>query len=204
MINYFPQIQDNFPTAIQYRVFDITGVWLPNTFELAILIQVRQPGDIAISPEPYSSPAFIGTAMRWQSPVGTLGRSLKNGAGISNDGKYYVGEGVNEDDFVIYPPEALITIEPVVGETFEGHSRVFASPTDNTVIHTNFHWQYKTIQHFDTWGHHFDCWRTGLWEYSSNHVYNYVFAGGVGMVDFWHGTLNENGQVVGSRFYFFP
>lgn len=200
---YFPQAQ-NSPVTIPYRVFNITGVWIPETFAFPIITQERQDHDIAITPEPYSSPAFVGTAMRWQNHLGKLGASLKNGVGISADGIFYIGEGVNESNLVIHPPEALITANPVAGESIEAYSRIFASPTDNTLLDPAFHWQYKTIQHYDTWGHHKDCWHTGLWEHSTNHVYNYIFSKAVGMVDFWHGELDENNIATGVRFYYYP
>jgi hypothetical protein len=198
---YYPQTEDN---TIQYRVFSINAVWLSDTFLLPIRSQVRQEHDILITPEPYSSPAFIGTKMQWANYLGKLAGSLKVGTGISPEGKYYLGEGVNELEMVISPPEALLTYNSVVGEIIDCHSRVFTNSYDNTILIPDFHWTYRTIGHYNTWGHYSDCWHTGLYEHTSNYVYNYVFANGVGMIDFWYGALNPNNNVTGMRFYAFP
>lgn len=196
---HFPQ--DN---ILEYLVFSMTGVWQPVTMELSILTQSQFPNNMIITPVPYKSPAFIGTAMQWSTSSGIVGGSLKNGVAVSNNGKYYMGEGVNELDHVIYPPEALLTATPIATEIIDMHSRILKSPWDNTVIIPDFHWRYRTIAHYDTWGHHTDCWRTALWEYSSSFVYNYVFARDVGMVDFWYGNLSADNQVTGMRLYYLP
>lgn len=186
---------------IEYLVFDITGVWSENTYELSITTQAQRPYMISVTPEPYDCPAFSGTKMQWQNPVGTQARSLKNGVMVSSNGLYYLGEGINENDNFIYPYEALLTHAPVAGETIEEVSRVFAGCADNTIIVPEFRWRYKTIAHYDTWGDFSDVWRTGLHEYPNSHVYNYVFARDIGMVDFWHGSVDVNHNVVGVRFY---
>lgn len=187
--------------GIEYRVFDITGQWSANTFELSILTQVRRPDNILITPEPMQCPGFAGQKMQWQNPVGTPARSLKNGPAVSSNGKIYLGEQINENDNLIYPPEAILTHQPVVGETIEEHSRVCESGWDGTVLIPDFHWKYKTIS-MGAWGPHLDTVRTGLYEITSAHVYNYVFAAGIGMVDFWHGVLlDTQGNLNGTRYW---
>lgn len=187
--------------GIEYLVFDITGVWDEETAQLSISTQSPPIKTILIAPEPYNCPAFSGTLMQWKKPNGIPLGSLKNGVMVSSNGTYYLGEGINENNNFIYPYEALLTYAPVAGETIEEVSRVFAGCADNTVIIPAFYWKYRTIGHYDQWGDFSDVWRTGLHEYTSKHVYNYVFAKNIGMVDFWHGSVDENNNVVGTRFY---
>jgi hypothetical protein len=192
---YFPM-----DAKINYLVFNITGHWDEATFAFSIDTQTQRPNTISITPEPIKCPAFTGTKMVWENYLGTK-TSLMDGKTVSSNGKYYIGEGINENSNLIYPYEALLSYSPIAGESIEEHSRVFTGCSDNTIIVPDFHWKYKTIAHYATWGDFSDVWRTGLHEYTSMHVYNYVFANGIGMVDFWHGSVDANGNVTGFRFY---
>lgn len=194
--SYMPNNQ-----SIEYLVFDITGTWDESTSQLSITTQSAPLKILSILPEPYNCPAFSGTLMQWTKENGTSAGSLKNGVMVSSNGKYYLGEAINESNNFIYPYEALLTYNPVAGETIEEVSRIFTSCENNTVIIPAFHWKYKTIAHYESWGDYSDVWRTGLHEYTSNHVYNYIFAKNIGMVDFWHGSIDENNNVIGTRFY---
>lgn len=196
LINYFPAV-----SRIEYRVFDITGEWSEAGYTLSINSQTRRDNNIAVTPESYSCPAFSGTKMQWENPVGNKTRSLKNGPGVSSNDIYYIGEGINENDNFIYPYEAILTYNPIAGEVIEQRSKVFTSCLDNTVIVPSFHWKYKTIAHYETWGGFADVWRTGLHEITSNHVYNYIFAKDIGMVDFWHGSIDKYNNVKGVRYF---
>jgi len=188
--------------SIEYLVFDITGVWDENTSQLSITTQSAPLKTLTISPEPYNCPAFSGTLMQWTKENGTSAGSLKNGVMVSSSGTYYLGEAITENNSFIYPYEAILTYNPIAGETIEEVSRVFASCYDNTVVIPAIYWKYKTIAHYKVWGGFSDVWRTGLREYTSNHVYNYVFAKNIGMVDFWHGSIDENNNVIGTRFLY--
>jgi len=188
--------------SMEYLVFDITGVWDESTSQLSITTQSAPLKTLTISPEPYNCPAFSGTLMQWTKENGTSAGSLKNGVMVSSSGTYYLGEAITENDSFIFPYEAILTYNPIAGETIEEVSRVFASCYDNTVVMPAIYWKYKTIAHYKVWGGFSDVWRTGLREYTSNHVYNYIFAKNIGMVDFWHGSIDENNNVIGTRFLY--
>ena len=191
-------------TSITYVSIPITGTWHENTMALDVNTQSTSDGQVEITS--FRNPELDTFVAYWHAPGPpplpiNYRSALQDAYGYYLYGKpgalIYVGELVNEFEQVIRPPEAILTMSPIVGENFTRMSRVY---TDG-VITTRIHWKYRTIAHYDTWGPFADCWRTALWEYDSTHVYNYVFARDVGMVDFWHGALDAQGNVVGHEYF---
>jgi len=198
---YFPM---EVGESITYIQIPITGTWHEDTMALDIDARGDTTGQIVIS---FSRNPVLDTFVNyWHLPEVPplpvfLSSSLQNSYGYYLYGKpgalIYVGELVNEFGQIIRPPEALLTMSPIAGENFTRMSRVY---TDDAIT-IRIHWKYQTIAHYDTWGPFVDCWRTALWEYDSNHVYNYVFQHGVGIVDLWHGTVDAQGNVVGVEYW---
>jgi len=202
MTTNYPYFSNPESPGLLYNVFDIDALWIPDTFCLSINKQVKRGYQVCITPTAYHSPAFQGTEFRWTAAKrGNFLGSLKNGAALSGNNKPYIGEGVNEVNSLIVPPECILTYTPVMGENVEAYSKIFSDPTAEILLQDDFHWCYRTIEHPDVWGDFTDCWRTGLWEYSSNGVYNYVFSLGIGLVDFWYGLLGADNHVIGQRYY---
>lgn len=139
-----------------------------------------------------STPLFLTTynggnltALLPPSPANGLQDTVFTNA----DGVQYIGEALNPSGEVM-PGEAKITMHPVVGEVIDVYSRVTAGCGSSDVLNAAYHWQYRTIEHLDSWNGFSDVWHTGLIEFNDpaggipSASYNYWFARGLGMVGF--------------------
>lgn len=115
-------------------------------------------------------------------------------------GIWYLGEYTNFQQLLIVPGEAKLPVSPVGGEHIDCISNVIQG---GAVVYQD-HWTYQTIGHFAQLEQFTDCWWTCLIEYSAagaiQTVYNYVFARGIGMIQFWYIKPDGNGNGAG---YFF-
>jgi len=196
--DYFPQTEG---TQIEYDTFAITGTWHEDTYTLDILTRTEHTTNVVMAFEHAQCPAFSGTEMAFERPPGTYQASLYNGTMVSGNGKYYVGEAISEFGGFTFPYEPILTYLPIAGEVIDGYSTTYTSCSDATPLFTDWHWQYRTIAHYDNWGPFSDVWRTALKEFRTNHVYNYVFQKDVGIVDLWHGAVDAQGNVTGVEYW---
>ena len=92
------------------------------------------------------------------------------------------------------PFEAKITMNPVAGEVLDYPTATTYTNCGNgssKINNANFHFTYKTLQHYSTFGVWSDVWRTALEEYVPGTsqiqlTVNYAFANNIGLVDFWY------------------
>jgi hypothetical protein len=181
--DYFPM---KIGTSIEYKCFAINGVWHSESMCLDAYIQPTPPTDVRVTSSLMVTPAYFGFYQYWHV-LGTpdfppiIKNGLGNGFFIKD--KIYVGETMNEFGQIMIPPEPLLMYRPNEGEVISGVSDVYQAYDMGVKINTA-NWRYKTIAHYDTWGVFSDCWRTALSE-NEYQVYNYVFARGIGMVDFY-------------------
>jgi hypothetical protein len=181
--DYFPM---KVGSSIEYKCFAINGVYHPDTMCIDAYIQNIPPINVRITSTIVSTPLFAGFYQYWHSPeTPDSPPLLKNGLGngFSYKDKIYVGESMNELGQIMIPPEPLLVYRPVAGEEIVGSSNLYKAYDWGEKIGVG-NWRYKTIAHYDTWGAFNDVWRTALSE-NDYYVYNYVFAKGIGMVDFY-------------------
>lgn len=182
---YFPMEEG---TNIVYREFAITGSWQPN-MELWVLTKQYTGRDVCITSRRHSAPGFIGYFQNWRNviypelPV-NYNKGLVNTPFIYGNNTLGMGEVRNEMGWVMYPPECILTYDPVPGELVQATTRVYENGFNGPYLASGA-WTYKTIGHYPMWGVFPDTWRTALKE-DTGRRYNYVFMRGVGMVDFWH------------------
>jgi len=123
------------------------------------------------------------------------------------NGKYFVGEGINNGGQFIDPPEAFLTQNPAAGEIIDTSSIVYTSATDSTVAIPAYRWKYKTLAHYDTYGNlpWSDCWQTALLEYAQGGapgvIYNFTFARDIGLVHVLIGVIGANNTIAGHELY---
>ena len=198
---------------IVYDVYPFTGTWHDNTGELDILTR-GAPGvqqTMAFSRTRCAKFPDADLYNAYYHLAGTPNAPAQPWASLQNvdylySGKLYIGEGVDQFGAVKIPPEAIITNAPVAGESIDSPSTTVYAGCDSGVVQSSaFHWRYRTIAHYATWGIFPDVWRTSLREYASDnsgYVYNYAWQRGKGIVDLWYGQLNQQtNAVTGSEYY---
>ncbi len=182
-------------SQITYKTYPITTSWDNNTQALTI---VKQFAYDSVQTLQYSTTSCNGheyfvTHYNWGIPTSPqpvppyyVG-SLVDTVFISSNGISYIGEGLNGGGNVT-PGEAKISMNPIVGETINEYSTVSSQCINTSFKSYSYHWQYKTIEHFDSWMGFKDVWRTGLVEYNGDgfppNYYNYYFALNYGMIAF--------------------
>lgn len=203
-------------SSITYQVGTIAGQFVPSTWQLQVMTPPVPSTTYPIQTITcFSTNAFTnGMANLYQevTTVGTvcaasappdLSESLVEGwfAPTSN---WYLGEYSNLGQTACNPGEAKMLMNPQGGEQIDIHSTVTSG---GQVVSNNFHWTYQTIGHYAAWAGIPDCWWTCLVEWQANGhpnaVYNYVFARGIGMINFWwiRGlTQQPNGNWTGTGF----
>jgi hypothetical protein len=203
---YYPM---NAGTQIVYQVYEIQGHWDEATMQLSVTSRTPWNRPIAIQYSSTTCPAYFGNGPLYRATYvdsGTAGGALIDGGGVSPGGISYIGEAINEIGWVHVPFIAKLAVNPSAGQTIDATSTVTRGCSDTTFQQT-LRWRNRTIAHASSWGPFQDVWRTGLHEYGSesggvDRVYNYVFARGKGMVNFWYGQLGPDGTITnGQEFY---
>lgn len=198
--SYFPMVEGHF---IEYVELNITGTWHPTTMKLDVntVVHANPPGvRLRIESLRHAQPAYIGYLQHWsynnqpQDPINYYS-GLVDTPFVYPPNILGLGEVRNEQGWTMYPPECLLTKNPVAGETISAVSRV--SNPDGS-FRGNGPWTYRTIAHYDDWGPDFqDVWRTALKE-DTGLVYNFAFMKDVGMVDIW---LINPATGIGKEYY---
>jgi len=207
---YYPL---NTGDSITYNVYNITGQWYNPTKELWVYTR-SYVGQETVTFSTKTCPTFFGSANLFsESYNGTY--PIKEG-GATVGGISYIGEAINHLGHVMVPFEAKITISPQAGQvipptlttTYTGQNVCNTPPAASPTVQS--YWTYRTIAWYPYWGIFPDVWRTGLHECgviadctptAGQAVYNYAFMRGVGIVDFWYGTLGQNQEVTGKEYY---
>ena len=191
-----------------YEIREFIGQWNPQTQEIEITSRgpVLYPANIRYS---VNKCALLGDAPLFVSYYGdgniVWSQTLQDAVFTSSNGIKYVGEAVSELGHVATPGEAKITMNPIVGEAIEESSTIRQSCADGSIINRGYHWRYQTSAHYDNWRGYRDVFVTGLIEFNPGGtpaVYNYAFARDVGLIAFWYGLLDANGNV-SQRYEFF-
>ncbi len=188
---------------IEYTKFDISGQWHADTRKLDVLDRRvpstecgRLPGKtcdkIRVSFSRYctdfGSYAYdrCGWFQFWHyqdqpdTPI-NYARGLVYGYDVAG-GKTCMSEIRNEINIIMSPPECILTLTPIAGETIHGDTLTYSHPP--VAFSASGGWDYSTIACYPTWGEGVDVCRTSLNEYTG-FKYNYAFMRGVGAVDIW-------------------
>ena len=198
---YWPLIPGSW---IDYQVFEIEGVADRNTG--AIGITKRTP--VANSPQRITIAQGELPYMRAQcyhnpgTPVPTDQKSRLYEVAYNHNGIDYIGEcGASN---LQIPP---IPVFRESGPRFDVTSGITSYNADGTVnpiplkTLSTSHW----VHGRGAWGQWTDTIRCHLLEDNpqgyNDAVYNYIFARGVGLVDFWFGVLNDAGVIQGTQYY---
>lgn len=198
-------------TIIDYTVFDITGGFHPATLHLDVLTRtlntVKPYQSILTLELPHKQPTIAWAQFVTGTPTPTvdtvdMAGVLLEGLWQPSDGsRAWIGEMVNQ-----YPPEPLLTFDTTPCAPWSGTSYVpqFDELTGKVTVDPAFPWKAAVLAK-GPWGTWLDTVRTGLYECPTDpagHVaYNYVFAHGVGLVDFWWGIVAADNSVKGWQMY---
>lgn len=184
---------------IRYQVFRIGAYWHrdgPASARQLSVVWREYSYDVFVqiqwvdSPSTFPVKSFDEKFMR-DIDYPKVGERLGNIVFSSVDGRQYIGEmGSVGSGFIVVPPEPKIPIVPAGGEALHTYHRVMYPEGTNTRA-SDLITRYYTIGHPMKWGHHIDCWWTSLEEVepstgATRAIYNYVFARGIGLVNFWY------------------
>jgi hypothetical protein len=210
---YYPMREN---TQIVYQVSPVTSKWDPDSQRLDIVErgtlanqQTLQYSLYRCGDKPYFVTTYNTGALTASAPIPAgWKQSLLDSFFTSSTGISYLGEGLNAYG-VVTPGEAKLSMSPVAGEIINEVSTVTSGCLKNDILSANYHWQYRTIEHLDTWRGYTDVWRTGLIEFDNGGkpaVYNYYFARGIGMVSFvWGNPLDtKTNTSPGYEYYAVP
>jgi len=190
---YWPMLDGS---KFTYTVNEITGVWVDRSMRIAISdSKPHANSPQVIVWERTRNPAFFG-----KTP---LNMELVNGEAAMMEGRdrvggiAYIGEAGNRaKQITTMPMLAKLPVKPIVGQEIKATSTVYRNA--NKSILQLLPWRQRTIA-IGAWGGWSDTIRTGLREFNIvpgsdvlDHVYNYVFVKGIGLVHFWHGRLVGN------------
>lgn len=194
-------------SEITYARYSICGYWNDAAMELSVL-QREFVDYVTIKHGTYQCQDCFGDAVLYRSIFPDC-NSLVDGGSIV-DGIKYIGEARNDHGQVMTPFIAKLAQEPYEGQVIQTCSIIRAGCGFCDKIIDNHCWKYQTLEYYLYWGDFVDCWRTGLKETGSSSanwqdvisVYNYVYAKWIGLVHFWFGTTDANGQIEnGYEFY---
>jgi len=200
-------------SGITYQIYQITGAWHDENFGLDVLTRTYSHLQRIANSKTTSQifgylPLFAGYQhqMDVQDTPIDWNNTLTDGIACIGD-DYYIGEAISNIGRVHIPCIAKLAFNPYPGQTIEKVSTIYKSSLEKTFV-LNFHWKYKTVDHYDQWGAFTDCWRTGLREYHTevspsvaDAVYNYVFMKNVGLIDLWYGQFQSDGSIFGYEYY---
>jgi hypothetical protein len=202
---------------VTYQRYNMGATWNPDTKQLSIawrnvdsanpVITVKYTNAVpcpSITPNQlYQSPRYAGTIA--DANLGVPIGALYDAIGTYQAYGYCIGEvGDPLHGLTVTPAEPKLPFNISGSEHYEIDCQVADSRSGRTVnyiMHTSF-W---TIGHYANWGPYNDCWRTTLVEYNGANIqsiYNYVFARGIGLIDFWWGGAPDvQGNVAGTEMY---
>lgn len=202
-------------SSIDYVVMEINGLYHPENMFLDVTnrtvapLNSKQTVTCVRVPTPEPSIYLCSTLTGEPTPTidnlsdtGTF-PYLINGKWNPLDGSTgWIGEST-----VLRPYEALLTLNPVVGEklTLSSQANTYDGPAsyiDRKVNNWVFNYQYSTLSK-GSWGitpEWNDTFRTGILENYDQRdkwaAYNYVFQKGIGPVNYWKGVIAADNTIV--------
>jgi hypothetical protein len=190
---------------IDYAVYDITGVFHPDTLHLDVTSRTLRTDkpyqSIVVLKIPSARPTIGVVQYVTSEPVPTLATvnmygQLTEGLWKPTTGRAWIGEDVNQ-----VPPLPKLMLDTTPGPVVSGTSDAVNYGADGSAYPQHVPWQYRTHHAGVRWGAWPDTVRTALFE--SGNVYNYVFARGEGMVDLWYsyGGIGPGNTVVGIQMF---
>jgi len=191
--SYWPSRESSW---IKYQVFRIGAYWSPTTRQLSVLwripdcrvvfVEIMWLQSPAVAPVRYFKEKFIVPGGgQWD------GQEIGNIIATTDSGAEYIGEiGNLEGGLVISPPEPKLMLRPCGGEDLQTFHRALDARSGKLRSWV-FFTKYRTIKHCTTWGGFNDVVWTSLEEAGYPYgntisVYNYAFARGIGLVNFWY------------------
>jgi hypothetical protein len=202
---------------VTYQRFVTTCQWSVATKQLSIIqkasdqqapvITVQYTNGVtpSLSTNPFlQATRFFGPVIDPTQDLGVINNAVSWYSEGSNQIGWYLGDiGWPDKGITVTPGEPMIPLNPVGGEHYEIDHEVANSQSGKTVNYI-MHTSYWTVGHYATWGAFTDCWRTTLVEYHGpaiQAIYNYIFARGLGLVDFWWGVPDGSGGIAGHEMY---
>ena len=200
-------------SSIDYVVYQITGKYNPADMTLSVWSRTISPINayqtVTALRVPTPEPSVYLVSTLTGQPVPTLATLadttpfpyLINGLWQpANGSTAWLGEST-----VLRPYEALITANPVVGEKLINNSQANTYDANYKITQWTFYYNYSTISK-GPWGPKWpDTYRTGMLENPNLPgqfaAYNYVFAKGIGQVDYWKCTLDANNMCIAGTGY---
>ena len=198
-------------TYCDYSAGLITGYWHPGTMELDIWTRVPDPNqgifrrNVIAHPHVesprvsivHSNPPVVATFdMDWTGAYRLDQILWDDGTLPAYIGEYGAGQSISG------PPDPVMTVNPVAGERFSTTAMGFQfDSVTGKVSRVSLPVNYGTVATGLVWWDYTGCVRTALCErpgQSGSIVYNYVFAPGIGMIDFWWGAVDANNRVSGN------
>ena len=202
MTPYFPATHRS---RITYQVFQIEGVYDPPSKTLSVTSRTPAPTNgtqiiwCVRVPSPQPTVFMVTTLPGQPEPtadnIDALYRYtyLVNGTWDAGDDFPYVGEANSQ-----LPFQAILAINPVVGEVHNMQSRINSFTNGQADPEWVFHYQYATVSK-GAWGPWGDCVRTSCIENDGTGAaivpINYVFARGIGLVNYWKGVVAPDGTL---------
>lgn len=202
-------------SIIDYDVMKITGKYHPENMLLDVITRVDAPENSKQSVKclrvPMEGPSMYLCSYLTGEPEPTLDTLkdtlpfpyLINGKWEPADGSVgWLGEAN-----VVRPYQALLTINPVVGEVITQDANVMWFNDDGQVIPGVFKYKYSTLA-VGPWGNNTwpDTIRTGMIENYDDPTklaaYNYVWAKGIGPVNYWQGAVNPTDNTIEGYEYY--
>ena len=179
-------------TCIDYDVYAVTLSWNNATNELGIVSRGAKEAPQRICAYTRACSALGYGAMpmeQYEQPAGTARGFLTEGVSVDAQGVASIGESGN--NFAAYAGSFLGKLPagtPQVGQYLHSVTTVYpqsvCAGSKPPPITTNDWWSLR-VNSMGKWGAWDDTTRTGLLE-SVYGRYNYVFAKGKGMVNFWY------------------
>ena len=204
---------------IDYVVMEFTGVYHPDTMFLDVLTRVESPVNsrqtVTAVRVPAPEPSVYLCSTLTGEPTPTINNLID---GYPFTGKYSFPYLINGkwqpldgstgwigESTVLRPYQALLTLNPIVGEVLTLQSDANTYTDGGLVNNWKFNYKYSTL-YKGPWGPTWpDTIRTGMLENCDQRdkwvAYNYVFAEGIGQVDYWKGTVAADNTVSGYEWY---
>jgi len=191
---------------IDFAVFRTTGQFHPATLHLDVtsraLDQVKPYQSVVCLRIPSAKPTIALVQFESHLPAPTLADvdmdgQLTEGLWKPPTGAAWIGEDVNQ-----VPPLPKLPLDTTVCPPWSGQSRaVNYYPDGSNSGFTEVPWKFAVHHNGARWGAWPDTVRTALYE--SGNVFNYVFARGVGLVDYWYtySGINPDNSCVGIHMF---
>jgi hypothetical protein len=202
---------------INYTTFNTTASWNNVAKQIAVLTRTPWLPSVIFYHNNVTN-GYFGTNFLFKSSWANGTAAIYDAVGTLN-GQLYFGEvGTPDKGIMIEPAEPKLLANPISGERWQIEHQVADSSTGPIRFYP-MHTTFQTIAHYVRWGIWNDVWRTTLVEYFPtgsihpeafhdpdtnryiSYAYNYCFANGIGLVDFWYGPVDSNGNIKGAEFY---